>query len=313
MSQTVAAGAAYTSRLSLGIARTGLVGTVRYRLLDNDQTADDPIYGPSAATIIEDPSGTGTYVFDGTAPAVAGNYARTWDTGPGTELIFDEDLIVTADALVPFVPTGHEYVTLEELKAILGLTNENFDDLAIAIAIEAASRACDGYKGTRFYAATETRYYSPGFGDVSLALDDLASLTSVEVDLDGDGVFETAWTNGVEFTLYPANSAADARPFRTLNLRQQQVRQFLNHYPGSVKVTGSFGWASTPTMVKQATILLANRLLVRTKAAPLGVLIATAGDAVATAHLGRLDKDVAFLLDQLPGAQAATLQSVQLG
>lgn len=96
MSETVAPGTAYTSRLALGAAQTGLVGTVRYRLLDNDATADDPVYGPSTAGIIEDPTGSGSYVFTGTAPSTAGTYARAWDTGVGTDLVYDEDLVVSA-------------------------------------------------------------------------------------------------------------------------------------------------------------------------------------------------------------------------
>lgn len=122
MSQLVSPGRSYTSRLALGAANTGLTGTVRFRLLDNDQVADDPIYGPSSAGIIEDPTGSGSYVFDGTAPDTAGNYARAWDRGAGTDLIYDEDLIVSSNA--PGGPaTGDYYATVDELARVLQIKN----------------------------------------------------------------------------------------------------------------------------------------------------------------------------------------------
>lgn len=312
MSQTVSAGAPYSSRLALGTSNTGLAGTVRFRLLNNNRTPDDPVYGPSTAGIIEDPTGSGSYVFDGTAPAVSGNYARAWDMGIGTELVYDEDLLVSSDTLVPFVPTGHEYVTSEELKTILGRQNQTFEDEAIAVAVEAASRACDGYKSTRFYAADETRYYTPSRYESEVPLDDLASLTSVTVDMDGDGVYETTWVEGTNFVLDPANAIVDGQPQRTLVLLRQSNTHFPRFLRG-IKVQGSFGWGATPTLVKEATILLANRLLTRVGQAPLGILVAAAGDAVTTARLGRIDPDAAFLLDQIPGLKAPPLVSIQLG
>src|SRR5262245_49894149 len=88
----VAPAAAISSRLALGPSQTGLVGTVRFRLIDNDSTADDPVFGPTTAGIVEDPSGSGSYVWTGTAPSVQGKYSPAWDKGAGTPLMYDEDV-----------------------------------------------------------------------------------------------------------------------------------------------------------------------------------------------------------------------------
>src|SRR4051812_12974377 len=105
----VAPGGVYSSRLSLGPVQTGLVGTVRFRLIDNDNIVDDPIYGPSTAGIVEDPTGTGVYLFTANAPLVVGLYNPAWDTGPGTELYFDDALVVSTSLPGAFVPSGHDY------------------------------------------------------------------------------------------------------------------------------------------------------------------------------------------------------------
>lgn len=115
MSQTVAPGGTYTSRLVAGLANTGLVGTVRFRLLDNDAIADDPVYGPSTDDIIEDPAGSASYVFHGVAPTTKGNYARIWDLGAGTELVPDEDLLVAFTAAAPNQPADRDLCTLVDV------------------------------------------------------------------------------------------------------------------------------------------------------------------------------------------------------
>src|SRR5262245_42972389 len=164
----VTPGAQYASRVALGLAQTGLVGTIRFQLLDNDTTADDPVYGPSTASIIEDPTGSGVYQFLGSAPSTAGVYSPAWDLGPGTELILTESLIVTSTAATPQVPSGQDYITIEELKATLEMTGLTFADVDMASSISAASRAVDDITGRRFYLdlASSTRTYVPKWSRV---------------------------------------------------------------------------------------------------------------------------------------------------
>src|SRR5712691_7883572 len=105
-----APGADYTSRFSSGLASTGLVGTVRFRLIDSDPVVDDPVYGPSTVGIVEDPTGSGDYMVTISAPSYEGKFYPAWDLGSG-QLFYDEDLFVTRTAVGPSTPSGNEYVT----------------------------------------------------------------------------------------------------------------------------------------------------------------------------------------------------------
>ncbi len=113
MAEYVEPSSDYTSRV-FGLT-TGLTGTVRFRLIDNDATADDPIYGPSPTGIIEDPAGSGSYVFTGgVAPATEGKFSRIWDSGAATELVADEDMIVLS-GVSSLIVAGDTYGNVEEL------------------------------------------------------------------------------------------------------------------------------------------------------------------------------------------------------
>ncbi len=113
MAEYVEPSSDYTSRV-FGLT-TGMTGTVRFRLIDNDGTADDPIYGPSTAGIIEDPAGSGSYVFTGgVAPATEGKFSRIWDEGVATELVADEDMIVLS-GVSSLIVAGDTYGNVDEL------------------------------------------------------------------------------------------------------------------------------------------------------------------------------------------------------
>lgn len=292
MSEHAAPSSAYTSRI-VGLP-TGLVGTVRFRLVDDDATADDPVYGPSTAGIIEDPTGSGSYLFRGTAPASAGKYARLWDTGVGTALVADEDLIVTYSASAS-LPAANEYVTVSELKATLGLTGQTYADDDIALAVTAASRAIDNECGRRFYAdtdATQVRYYTPLNGDL-MQVDDLVTLTSLETDPGGDGTWEELWTLNTDFTLKPANAVADGKPYTLIAMHPSGRYSFSTSYPRTIKVTGQFGWPAVPSEVKMAASILATALLKRAREAPFGVVALGVDTA---ARIAKTDPHLALLL-----------------
>lgn len=130
MIEVVAPSTAYSSRM-VGFA-TGQVGTIRFRLVDNDSTADDPIYGPSTADIIEDPTGSGSYLFRGTAPATQSKYARLWDLGVGTTVSSDDDLYVSYTATVPSGTPAGEFIAVSDLVFYLGRAVEA-DKAAFAV------------------------------------------------------------------------------------------------------------------------------------------------------------------------------------
>ncbi len=210
-----------------------------------------------------------------------------------------------------------EYISVDELKTALAMSGETYADDAMDVAVNAANESCDNYKRTTF-APTEdqARIYTAHSGATSLEIDDLNTLTSVTLDEDADGVFETAWTEGVEFDLLPVNAPYEGIPYQALGLRVRGGTSAFPRYPNSVKVTGSYGWLQTPQSVVQAATLIANFLLSSTQGAPLGVLVEAAGDAVAVARIGRIHPAAAALLDLLPGRSTPGKQgfrSLQLG
>lgn len=187
-------------------------------------------------------------------------------------------------------------MTSTELKATLELTGETFADDDIDLALTAASRGIDNTCNRRFYAdsdATQVRYYTPQGSDL-LRVDDIVTLTTLKTDPGGDGTFEETWTENTDFVLEPLNASADSEPWTTVCLHPNGSYYFPVGYPRSVQITAKFGWSSTPEEIKQATTVLATRLLRRSREAPFGV--AGFGIDGAAMRIAKSDPDVNWLI-----------------
>lgn len=205
-----------------------------------------------------------------------------------------------------------DYIDSDEVKASAGLTGETFADDDVDLAVAVASQAIEGYKRAWYYPAEQTRVYATYGTESSIEVADLVSVTELKVDLDDDGTFETTWTEGTDFYLDPPNAEVDGRPFERVSLVRRSGAYFPRSQRG-VQIEGVWGWAATPKPVKQAAQILAVRWLTRSRQAPLGI-VAIVGEAVAAARLGKIDPDVAFLLDTVPNrAQSNGSGSLQLG
>lgn len=194
------------------------------------------------------------------------------------------------------------YCTLVELKTELTNNQGTFaagEDSSLEGAIEAASRAIDDYTGTRFFATTETRYYTPAFHDL-IVIDDLLSVTTLKTDEDDDGTYEVTWTSS-DYRLEPVNAAADGLPYRRIRTKADGSYSFPISVDAGVEITGSFGFNSgassnCPARIKRACLLLAQRIW-RRKDAIFGVAGAPAvGVQVIVAEI-RADQDITYLLD----------------
>lgn len=292
--------ASFTAQLDVGT--TGLVGTIEVGIYQGD-TAVTALH----TSAINEISTTGVYIATLTAPATAGQYTIIWslDGTLAADQVSADDLTVTATAgAAP--ATSALYITRDELKETLEIgTGETYADDDIDMACAGASDVIRGYKNTRYHPTTETRVYSTpwtgsrrwrGYSTAqSVPIDDLNALTTLKVDLDGDGTYETTWTQGAEFWLEPVNAAADGIPYNRVVLRPQGGQVF-PWFPHGIQVVGSFGWAETPDRVRQAAKILAARLLKRARETPYGI-VTVVGEAVAAARLGRIDPDVAASLD----------------
>lgn len=195
-----------------------------------------------------------------------------------------------------------DYITSADLKQSLELTGTTHVERDIERAIPAASSAIDEMCGRRFGqdSAAVARYYDADTAEVCW-IDDVqrptgstvtTSLTDVHVDTGGNYGYATAWTQGTHYLLQPMNAAADGKPFTML-------RALLSAFPthsAAVKVSAQFGWAEIPAQVVEACVLLANKLIVRVRQAPFGIVSAGI-DSGAVMRIARTDPDVIALLE----------------
>jgi hypothetical protein len=194
------------------------------------------------------------------------------------------------------VAISNGYATLNEVKAALRISDA-IDDTILELSIEAASREIDGYCERRFYQTTGTAVYIPQ-DSFTCEIDDLVTLTSLKSSPDGTGYTQT-WTAS-DYQFEPLNNLSGGIPSPYTRIRAVGDYTFpvwepnnVNAYEATVQVVGTFGWASVPAAIKQATILLSLRQY-RRYDSPLGV----AGfDDVSVIRVGRVDPDVQRLID----------------
>lgn len=190
-----------------------------------------------------------------------------------------------------------DYVTPTQLKAHLRITDAA-DDLAIALAITAASRAIDKSTGRQFglSGAAVARVYTWNGTCLdflpAVAIDDVQTATGLVVKIDqaGQGTYGAALT-GVD--PWPFNAAADNQPWTHLVWRSYSSA-FPNRRSQGVQVTATWGWTAVPEIVQEACLIQAGRFFVR-RDSQYGV----AGSpefGTELRLLERLDPDVALML-----------------
>lgn len=194
-----------------------------------------------------------------------------------------------------------DYATATELKAHLRIT-DTADDLYIADVITAASRAIDHSCGRQFgsEASAVARYYTYSNlywidGRAAVPIDDLHTTTDLAVAFDDDG--DATWGQTVSTTtdviLWPYNASRDGKPWTHL-LAHPSATYLFPSSPNGIRVTGRFGWAAVPSVVKTACLIQAARFFARRDAA-----FGVAGSPEVGSEirlLDRIDPDVAVLL-----------------
>ena len=188
------------------------------------------------------------------------------------------------------------YCSLADVKSALRI-QDTVDDSLLELSIEAASREIDGFCERVFTSSTAVRVYRPT--DVfTVETDDIQSITTLKTDTNGDGAFEITWSTS-DFQLEPLNgiSGGIKSPFYIIKAVGEYLFPIyeprnVNSNDASVQVSGVFGFATVPTAIRQATILLAMRQFKRYDS-PTGVM--GFGD-LGVMRVGRVDPDVEKLL-----------------
>lgn len=180
------------------------------------------------------------------------------------------------------------YCTLNELKASLRIpVSDTLDDALLELAVESASRDIDQVCERIFYSTDETRIYTPR-DSFNTSIDDLASVTTIKTSSGADGVFDVTWTSS-DYQLMPLNGVAGGMtvPYDLI----YAVGDYTFPQSGqeaTVQVNGTFGFASVPTAIKQATVLLSARIFKRNDS-PGGVM--GFGD-LGVVRVSRMDPDI---------------------
>lgn len=188
-----------------------------------------------------------------------------------------------------------DYLTVQEFK-YTGEISSTFADADIQLAITAASRGIDEYTDRFFYTSSGTQQMLYEWcGERTIAINDVITVGTVDVDYDRNGTYETVWSQGTHFMLEPYNAAFQNKPYEEMELLPMALYYRPIWWPPLVRVTGQFGWPAVPAPVKEATTILATRLLRRAREAPFGVV--GLGIDNTAVRISKVDADVAFLLD----------------
>jgi len=220
--------------------------------------------------------------------------------------------------ITPQIPQAEGYISPEDLKKSLGITNTTEWDRDIARSIPAASRSVDRLCRRRFSldAAPTTRLYFAS-EDGYVYIDDLFEQDD-PIGVQADG---SAWTVDEDFSFGPANAPALGLPWEFLSavgasgslvspadaIWRASTRA--SWRSASIAITARFGWPTLPPEVAQATGIIANQLMIRLREAPWGIVPVGTEGAIAM-RISRYDPQVADLLGDL--SRRAPLRSLAL-
>ena len=184
------------------------------------------------------------------------------------------------------------YATLDDVKVALGISDWQ-DDARIEVALQSAEEMVNAYCERTFdaagTAATTRVYAASDCGWVSI--DDCTSVTLVESDAAGTGTW-TAWAT-TDWQAEPLNGLQGGRSVPYNTLRSVGNQWFPESAEALVRVTATWGWATTPQSIATATRLQASRLFKRADS-PLGI---AGGPDTGYLYLARqMDADVQMLL-----------------
>tara|TARA_R110000764_G_scaffold9483_2_gene30453 strand:- start:969 stop:1622 length:654 start_codon:yes stop_codon:yes gene_type:complete len=181
------------------------------------------------------------------------------------------------------------YCTLAQVKASLRIpASDTVDDALIELAVEAASREIDTITERQFFSTVATRIYSPR-DSTTTETDDIAVLTSIKTSSNADNVFDVTWAE-TDYQLSPLNGLAGGvvTPWNMIKAVGDYRFPTNNGYynfsfdgggydssahigEATVQVTGTFGFATIPTAVVQACVILSSRIFKRNDS-PTGVM-----------------------------------------
>ena len=157
-----------------------------------------------------------------------------------------------------FVSIESAYATSSQYRAVTGKTDIG-QDADILTDLKAISRYLDSKMGRFFTKDAEdvARIYVAPENTFALWVDDLPAVpTTVKVDDNGDGVFETTLA-AADYELLPLNADKGPEPRPYTRIQLTPWGSYSTFIPGArIEVTAQFGWPAVPLAIQQATIHL---------------------------------------------------------
>lgn len=180
--------------------------------------------------------------------------------------------------------TSHLYVTPAAFKSATQIP-DGLGDEDVERALAAASGAIEDLAQRKFWLDPEpvTRVFT-AMSCRMVVVDDITTITTVTSE-------GTAVT---DYTTEPLNAVLDGKPYMWL---VSEGSKFSTRR-AQVAVTGRFGWPEVPAQVEQFVMIVAAKLVKRTREAPYGVLNTASLDGSAV-RIGREDPDAALLVHKL--------------
>lgn len=158
---------------------------------------------------------------------------------------------------------GDDYLQVADVKRWIDYQGNVSDDV-FAYVITSVSRDIEDYCHRQFNDAgvASARLYAP-IDRHRLIVDDFWTTDGliVQVDEDGDGVFETTW-DATDFECRPLNGVRNGRPgwpyweIRPRPWGSANIRRFHHSDVANVQVTARWGWQTVPDNVLQAGRML---------------------------------------------------------
>lgn len=191
-----------------------------------------------------------------------------------------------------------DYASLSEMRAYVRIEGvaDTTDDVQLALAITAASRAIDRSANRQFglAASAVARVYTAEWDSLhsryTADIDDVMTTDGMIVKSadSTEGSFDTTHTL---HRLLPFNAAGDGRPWTRILF---PTGTNVSCHPGRIEVTAKWGWTAVPNTIKTACLIQASRFHKR-RESPFGV--AGSPDLGNELRLlDRLDPDVAVML-----------------